>query len=269
MPRIAATLGVFGLVVGALALNMAQFPIDCGVLALPPAAEGLSEKGDRRPVSGHEPQQAEASPGFRTGPESDEAVPAPDAAKSPAVALRPTEPAPPRSEPEPHESEEPPERIGTEPAETPAADSQTAASEGPEADARCCGANASASGVPGCTLAGSEPPPTYAAPPATGVYNPLEPQPEAAPARPGWPPSELAASGTPTEAAAGPPYAASGPLPETPGRDTAPAGPGAAPAASSPNPANGVVRLPPVDNAWPSVITDQPPGQTWRPATGE
>lgn len=69
MPRIAATLGVFGLVVLALGLNMAQFPIEYGSpmpMAGSPKTEGKPDtapsRSERESVVTCEPSDAGAAP---------------------------------------------------------------------------------------------------------------------------------------------------------------------------------------------------------------
>ncbi len=255
MPRIAATLGVFVLVVGALALNMAQFPIECGAVARPKPAD-----------------------------ESEPSAPPAEIARTPAVALRP-----PELSPDTHDtvSTEPPETVQQAAdeegdaqetdwpgAETAEHQDRTLSSSAPdEAEAPGCDATGcSLDGMLGMDAEAGQDEPSVgeeAWSSSADIYNPLEPQAGAGTAAFDGAPPEFPGRGAATEAEPGPPYAAAGPPADTEDRDLIPVGPAAVAEAAGEAMPNGVVRLPPVDEAWPSVSADAPSPDAWHPSTGD
>ncbi|MFW5693475.1 MAG: hypothetical protein ACOCWL_04605 [Thermoguttaceae bacterium] len=260
MPRIAATLGVFVLVVGALALNMAQFPIECGAVARPKAAD-----------------------------ESEQSAPPAEIARAPAAALRPPESGTTAGEPGATEPSEPVQpavgEVGdAQETDWQAADSQAAetaeyqdrplSSPAPdEAEAPCCDATGcSLDGVLGMDAEAEEDEPSggeEAWSSSADIYNPLEPQPEAGTAAVEGAPPEFPGLGAATEAEPGPPYAAAAPPADKEDRDLIPVDPTAAAEAAGDEVKNGVVRLPPVDEAWPSVNADASSPEVWHPSAGD
>lgn len=255
MPRIAATLGVFALVVCAMALNMAQFPIEYDLVARPDAAD-----------------------------ESEESAAPAEIARTPAVALRQPASVPREGNPGPTEPPEPVQRTAGEEGDTQEADWAGAEAAEPqyralssaapdETEAPYCDATGcSLGGTFGMDVESAEGRPSAgeeAWSPSEGIYNPLEPQPGAGTAGSGEAPPEFPGLGTATEAEPGPPYAAAGPTPDTEDPDLIPVDPTVAAEAAGEDAINGVVRLPPVDEAWPSVSADIPSPDAWHPSADD
>ncbi len=258
MPRIAATLGVFGLVVLALGLNMAQFPIEYRV-ATPDSAEP-----------------------------DDVALP-PEVTRTPTVTLRTTKDEPrrvPRELVQPEPQPAPTEEDSGKPAEPlpPAAEDAEPDSDGQSAEAPT-GQDSLPEQEAAPATATEERPPS---PPdsadtspdpvwlydnlhAGGIYNPLEPQtvfaagrPDTAETMPAGPPYP----GMPAQAEPGPAYATSAPPSAARVREMVPVDRERASTPTEPDPTERVIRLPPVGNVWPGVPAEQPLGDGRLPADG-
>lgn len=284
MPRIAATLGVFGLVVLALGLNIAQFPIQHGVVS--PAAvsadleESISPHDSRTPAatrksaaetsakSPWEARQTEAS-AYEASPDPCDGVSgksdrAPDfeaeAEPSPPPLGATIVPSDVRERSGAEEGSESAEDDSADAADPAGSQGKIAPqqSEGGAADEavephslselRADSAIRTASPAANSTSAPGkteEPHPMYA---AGGVYNPLEPEPKSA-------------AGMPAEALPSPPYAAVRPSDVTAGRAMVPIEQDTGTANQTSTAAGEVTRLPLVDNVWPGAPTDQPPSE--------
>lgn len=241
MPRIAATLGVFGLVVLALGLNIAQFPIEYGAVSPPEVAE--------------EPEET-VLPG--------------ESKQSPPVVLKLAAERPVQS---PRESER--AEVTTPEDRADSRDKASTNPRPPNSDAKT-GPSSKRSeeervpaDLPGDSDAAQAPMEQNRPPVAGGIYNPLEPEPASAVdsdsvarAMPNDPPVPAA----PAAALAGPPYGAASPANVTAERTMVPIERNTEDDPQEPGSSEQVLRLPSVDSVWPGVATDQPPEHGWIPS---
>ncbi len=257
MPRIAATLGVFGLVVLALGLNMAQFPIECIAVAPPPeheVAEGgapPSEPVETGPIAGKPTREApnrEEPRASRPGESTSSAGAERKAEEDSIGTSEPSDPPPPTSrEAQPDSARQYAGAAGE-------SEASTAEDAGPTTEAR------NPLGV-GTAHGGAQSRGQSRKPFTGGIYNPLEPHSGPDPDRPTFAravPEAHATAFVPAEAVAGPPYGTAGSPPITAGRAMVPIDSGTEKESGTTLAADQVVRLPPVDNAWPGVPADHP-----------
>ncbi len=250
MPRIAATLSLFGLVVLALGLNMAKFPIqhltasptadsaEFKTLAVPPElpqSPQLSIQATRRNSEKFHQELAMAN----------EEEPQLKYTDTPVKTCTST-----RGDAEAGFEDEPAE----EPSECRPVGCQTSLENETEPVAEEMSASAPSSGDP----------PEDTTPRLAGeIYNPLEPQPESGP-----PQKEMAetqhqeriGSEGPITAVSGPPYAGTGSPSATEGRVMVTIEEPAERSTQETEATEQLIRLPPVDIVWPGVSVEQPLG---------